>query len=604
MRKRPKKHNEPTTTTTAIVTTIASFLTTSKDRTIRLEPLGLGLNKGIVARLIRYHMKEQDKINAGDLIASCKIENTGDIVEFRSPADGTLDKLLIEENETFDGSTDPIIILAYCGHNVVSQGLCAVCGRTITENYSLQSISNSVGEGTGSHLAHKRDFALVNVEGGLRLEVTRDEALNVRVSTVTRLFQSKRLSLVLDLDHTLLHCTDDPRAITIAQNAPNQFYTFELDNKLLVLKLRPGLRSFLRTMKDSYFEMYVYTAGTRAYAQQVCRIIDPGGTIFGGRIVSRDDTPELGTDKDLTRLFPVDDTMVVVVDDRDVWGGVANLLTCEPFDYFRGMHDVNNSGWKTISGEDGSSGSTQDDSESSTSKNSNAVAVAAETEEMDPGLARVEGILKQVHGKFFFPKEGGVTVEQQLSNMGSDVKVILRDIRLMVLKKVVIAFDPEIRPRSSFETNQTRYLEALFAKAGACGATLMDKVDTRTTHLVSCGETELAAYGKQLGIWVVRPEWLEKSEHYWQRVKEEQYSVFRTYGTRARPIKQQQQLEKPNDTIVASSSPSNTTNNSIEQSESEIIKEEAEEEEEEEEEEDLADIEQQLAASIDVREEE
>jgi hypothetical protein len=286
-------------------------------------------------------------------------------------------------------------------------------------------------------------------------------------------------------------------------------------------------------MKEQYFEMYVYTAGTRAYAYKVCSIIDPDGSVFGERIVSRDDTPELGTDKDLTRLFPVDDTMVLVVDDRDVWSGVANLLTCEPFDYFRGMHDVNNSGWKTMSGEDGSSN--PDDSIAPGSLGGLSLKKSPFVEEeMDTGLGRVESILKQVHGKFFFPKEG-VTLDQQLFGRGSDVKIILRDIRLHVLRKVVIAFDPEVRPKAQ-ETNPEIYLESLFAKAKSCGATLVDKVDARTTHLVSCGDTDLAKYGKQLGIWVVRPEWLEKSEHYWQRVKEEQYSVFRTYGTRPKSV--------------------------------------------------------------------
>jgi hypothetical protein len=148
-------------------------------------------------------------------------------------------------------------------------------------------------------------------------------------------------------------------------------------------------------------------------------------------------------------------------------------------------------------------------------------------------LARVASILKQVHGKFYY-SGNLVTLEHQLEGNGSDVKIILRDIRLTVLRKVIIAFDPDIKPKNT-ELEPEQYLNTLFAKASACGATLVDKVDSRTTHLVSSGETELAKYGKQRGIWVVRPEWLEKSEHFWQRVKEEPFSVFRTYGTRPKP---------------------------------------------------------------------
>ena len=35
--------------------------------------------------------------------------------------------------------------------------------------------------------------------------------------------------------------------------------------------------------------MHVYTMGTRAYASEVCKIIDPDGGLFGGRILSRED---------------------------------------------------------------------------------------------------------------------------------------------------------------------------------------------------------------------------------------------------------------------------------------------------------------------------
>lgn len=36
--------------------------------------------------------------------------------------------------------------------------------------------------------------------------------------------------------------------------------------------------------------MHVYTMGTRAYAMAVCNLIDPTGELFGGRILSRDES--------------------------------------------------------------------------------------------------------------------------------------------------------------------------------------------------------------------------------------------------------------------------------------------------------------------------
>ena len=38
------------------------------------------------------------------------------------------------------------------------------------------------------------------------------------------------------------------------------------------------------------YEMHVYTMGTRAYAEEVCAAIDPEGKVFGGRLLSRDES--------------------------------------------------------------------------------------------------------------------------------------------------------------------------------------------------------------------------------------------------------------------------------------------------------------------------
>lgn len=38
------------------------------------------------------------------------------------------------------------------------------------------------------------------------------------------------------------------------------------------------------------YDMHVYTMGTRAYAEEVCAAIDPDGSVFKGRILSRDES--------------------------------------------------------------------------------------------------------------------------------------------------------------------------------------------------------------------------------------------------------------------------------------------------------------------------
>ncbi len=92
--------------------------------------------------------------------------------------------------------------------------------------------------------------------------------------------------------------------------------------------------------------MHVYTMGTRAYAEKVCAAIDPEGKLFGGRLLSRDESgsecrspllfsPRLSslglTQKSLKRLFPCDTSMVVIIDDRgDVWEWSPNLIKVVP----------------------------------------------------------------------------------------------------------------------------------------------------------------------------------------------------------------------------------------------------------------------------------
>jgi TFIIF-interacting CTD phosphatase-like protein len=49
------------------------------------------------------------------------------------------------------------------------------------------------------------------------------------------------------------------------------------------------------------------------------------------------------TKKDLRRIFPTDDRMVVVIDDRsDVWPNCPNLVQVSPYNFFLGIGDINN----------------------------------------------------------------------------------------------------------------------------------------------------------------------------------------------------------------------------------------------------------------------
>ena len=72
--------------------------------------------------------------------------------------------------------------------------------------------------------------------------------------------------------------------------------------------------------------MHIYTMGTRAYAQHIAQLVDPDRKLFGDRILSRDESGSLVA-KDLQRIFPVDTSMVAVIDDRaDVWNWKSGIF--------------------------------------------------------------------------------------------------------------------------------------------------------------------------------------------------------------------------------------------------------------------------------------
>lgn len=188
------------------------------------------------------------------------------------------------------------------------------------------------------------------------LTVSQREATRVEEDAKRRLLSSRRLSLVVDLDQTIIHATVDPTVGEWMEDQDNPNYEALSDVRSFQLvddgpgmrgcwyyiKLRPGLEEFLQNVSNQ-FELHIYTMGTRAYAKHIAEIIDPAGKLFGDRILSRDESGSL-TAKNLQRLFPVDTRMVVIIDDRgDVWRWSPNLIKVAPYDFFVGIGDINSS---------------------------------------------------------------------------------------------------------------------------------------------------------------------------------------------------------------------------------------------------------------------
>lgn len=188
------------------------------------------------------------------------------------------------------------------------------------------------------------------------LRISQKEASRREEEAKRRLLASRKLSLVVDLDQTIIHAAVDPTIAEWQKDKDNPNHQAVKDVRAFQLiddgpgmrgcwyyiKLRPGLEEFLEQISQIY-ELHIYTMGTRQYAEQIANIVDPHRRYFGDRILSRDESGSM-TNKNLERLFPIDTKMVVIIDDRgDVWKWNANLVRVIPFDFFVGIGDINSS---------------------------------------------------------------------------------------------------------------------------------------------------------------------------------------------------------------------------------------------------------------------
>ncbi|KAI0334357.1 hypothetical protein GY45DRAFT_1351503 [Cubamyces sp. BRFM 1775] len=313
-----------------------------------------------------------------------------------SSIEGTLTKWNFKQGDTISErrarETPAVLILEPCKHGVQLGGLCCLCGKDMT---SFDYTGFSDASRASIQMTHLANGPLVSFE----------EAQRIEQETAQHLLRSRKLSLIVDLDQTIVHATVDPtvgewiaegeawearqakrearaadgdnkdaadsnQALSDSEDEVNPNWealkdvkkfrlgpealgqpqrgprargkekTIEQEGCMYYIKPRPGLQEFLQTMATKY-EMHVYTMGTRAYAEEVCAAIDPGGKIFGNRILSRDESGSL-TQKSLQRLFPCDQSMVVIIDDRaDVWEWSPNLVKVVPYDFFVGIGDIN-----------------------------------------------------------------------------------------------------------------------------------------------------------------------------------------------------------------------------------------------------------------------
>ncbi|XP_055960524.1 RNA polymerase II C-terminal domain phosphatase-like 4 isoform X3 [Mercurialis annua] len=346
----------------------------------------------------------------------------------------------------------------------------------------------------GERLAAETGVTLGYIHKGLRLG--NDEIVRLRNTDTKNLLRNRKLYLVLDLDHTLLNSTQ------LIHLTPEEDYLksqidsvqdglngslFKLDFMHMMTKLRPFVHEFLKEASQM-FQMYIYTMGDRAYAQEMAKLLDPGKKYFHDRVISRDDGTQRHQ-KGLDIVLGQDSAVLILDDTENAWTKhKENLILMERYHFFASSCRQFGFECKSLS---------QIKSDESVS---------------DGALASILKVLRKIHQMFF---------DELADNLdGRDVREVLGMVRKDVLKGCKIVFSRVFPTQFQAENHH------LWKMAEQLGATCCREPGPSVTHVVSAeAGTEKSHWARKNDKFLVHPRWIEAANYIWQRQPEDNFSV-------------------------------------------------------------------------------
>jgi len=406
------------------------------------------------------------------------------------------------------------------------------------------------------------------------LKVSQEEALTLGKEDETRLLRHRKLVLLVDLDQTLIHTTNE----NIQPNVKD-VYHFQLygpGSPWYHTRVRPFAKEFLEAVSPMY-ELHIVTFGARLYAHTIAGFLDPGNKHFSHRILSRDECfDSRSKTANLSSLFPCGDHMVCIIDDRkDVWNFAPNALHVKPYVFFRDTGDINdpakfnndkvgkkkeeevkNKNVVVMSKKaedqkekakeidevsddlelsDDSDDSEEEEEETSKADKRKGDSVTKEKatpvtleddlqdpEDEDDYLHHLEDILRTVHRAYY-------ELYDQNKDALPDVKTVIPYVRRKTLQGaslVLSGLDPmNVPPEKSKARAVARSLgaavtEGVKKEGGGGGEAGV------TTHVVAArAGTSKVNEAKRLGVRVVAPDWLWGCAERWQHVDERLYPL-------------------------------------------------------------------------------
>ncbi|CAL0308322.1 unnamed protein product [Lupinus luteus] len=325
-----------------------------------------------------------------------------------------------------------------------------------------------------------------------------------RIEEQNKMFAARKLCLVLDLDHTLLNSAKfvevDPVHDEILRKKEEQDrekpqrHLFRFPHLGMWTKLRPGIWNFLEKA-SKLFELHLYTMGNKLYATEMAKVLDPRGTLFNGRVISRGDdidsvdgVERAPKSKDLEGVLGMESAVVIIDDSVRVWPhNKLNLIVVERYTYFpcsRRQFGLPGPSLLEIDHDERPEAGT---------------------------LASSLGVIERIHQNFF--------ASQSLEEV--DVRNILASEQRKILAGCRIVFS---RVFPVGEANP--HLHPLWQTAEQFGAVCTNHIDDQVTHVVANNlGTDKVNWALSIGRFVVHPGWVEASALLYRRANEQDFAI-------------------------------------------------------------------------------
>ncbi|KAL4705546.1 hypothetical protein ACJJTC_006874 [Scirpophaga incertulas] len=278
-------------------------------------------------KLIKWKVKQGAFVSQGQILFlyNDSSGSNADLKKYKASRAGTILAIKVKEGDTAEPGTS-LAEIESCQHPTVMKEMCAECGADLRTD-----------EGSN------RDVAVVPMVHSVpELKVSEELAQKLGREDADRLLKDKKLVLLVDLDQTLVHTTND----NVPPNLKGVLHFFlrgpGSHGRWCHTKLRPKTQEFLESASKIY-ELHVCTFGARQYAHAIADLLDPEKKYFSHRILSRDECFDPRTKSaNLKALFPCGDNMVCIIDDReDVWRHASNLIHVRPYSFFQSTGDIN-----------------------------------------------------------------------------------------------------------------------------------------------------------------------------------------------------------------------------------------------------------------------